>query len=90
VTDSDDSVAIDSWTHDGELRRLAADYSAFRFRTQSGWDRRQPRWVAERVKGLDAGLHTVITTDLGELLAALACDSDQAELRRQAVLRALL
>ena len=54
-----------------ELRRLAADYPAFRFRTQTGYDRKRMRWVAERVQGLDAGLHTVITTDLAELRAVL-------------------
>ena len=30
------------------------------------------RWVAERISGLDAGLHTVITTDLDELRAVLS------------------
>ena len=55
-----------------ELRRLAAAYPAFRFRTQGGWDHRQVRWVAERIRGIDPGLHTVITTDLAELRAALA------------------
>ena len=49
----------------GELRRLAADYPAFRFRTQAGHDRMRMRWVAERVQGLDAGLHTHLTLILG-------------------------
>ena len=56
----------------GELRRLAGDYPAFRFRTQAGHDRMRMRWVAERISGLDAGLHTVITTDLDELRAVLS------------------
>ncbi len=60
-----------------ELNRLAADYPAFRFRTQRGWDRTRLRWVAERVRGLDMGVHTMITTDLRELRAALdAYDSN--------------
>ena len=63
-----DALDVDVY---GELRRLAADFPAFRFRIQGGWDRRRMRWVAERVRGLDAGLHTVITTDLAELRAAL-------------------
>ena len=59
----------------GELRRLAADFPAFRFRIQGGWDRKRTRWAAERVRGMDAGLHTVITTDLDELRAALELDA---------------
>ena len=61
-------------TVQAELRRLAAGYPAFRFRTQQGWDRGRLRWVAERIQGTDAGLHTVITTDLAELHAALEGD----------------
>lgn len=51
-----------------------------RFRTQRGWDHQRLRWVAERIDGMDAGLHTVITTDLDELRAALASDLDQTDL----------
>ena len=60
-----------------ELRRLAADYPTFRFRTQRGWDRTRLRWVAERVHGLDAGVHTVITTELSELRATLSAVTPQ-------------
>jgi hypothetical protein len=76
VTDSNDSVTLDSWDRTGELARLAAAYPAFRFRTQRGWDRTRLRWVAERIRGLDEGLHTAITTDLGELRAALGTPAD--------------
>ena len=63
-----------------ELERLAENYPAFRFRTQGGWDHRKVRWVAERIRGTDEGLHTVITTDLCELHSALDgdCSRDQA------------
>jgi hypothetical protein len=71
VTDSNDPVTLDSWDRTGGLQRLAADYPAFRFRIQQGWDRTRLRWVAERIRGLDEGLHTAITTDLAELRAAL-------------------
>lgn len=54
-----------------ELERLAAEYPAFRFSTRAGWDRERVRWVAERIRAADTGVHTVITTDLGELRAAL-------------------
>ncbi len=47
------------------------------FRIQRGWDRTRLCWVAERVRGLDVGVHTVITTDVHELRAALdAYDSN--------------
>jgi hypothetical protein len=32
--------------------------------------------VAERIRGMDEGLHTVITTDLSELRAALGTPAD--------------
>jgi len=73
-----------------ELNRLAAAHPAFRFGTQRGWDRTRLRWVAERINGLNPGLHIVITADLTELHAALAADAAQRELRREAALRALL
>ena len=45
------------------LRALAAGYPGFRFfREPRGWHR-QHRWIAERVKGAEPGLHTVITAD---------------------------
>jgi len=76
VTDSNSSVTLDSWDRTDELARLAADYPAFRFRTQHGWDRIGLRWVAERIRGLDEGLHTAITTDRSELRAALGTPPD--------------
>lgn len=54
-----------------ELDRLAADYPEFRFSIRAGWDHDRVRWVAERTRGLDPGVHTVVTTDLDELRAAL-------------------
>ena len=77
----------------GGLRRLAADYPAFRFRTRPGHDRTRLRWVAERIRGMDAGLHTVITTDFDELRAALDADARRSwpgRLTREQALRALL
>ena len=55
------------------LGLLAARYPAFRFRRERLEPRGQ-RWIALRKKGLDPGLHTLITADLGELRAALAED----------------
>ena len=55
------------------LGPLHARYPAFRFRcAQVGW--LGPRWVGERINGLDPGLHTMITADLAELREALAQD----------------
>lgn len=76
MTDSNETVTVDAWDRTGELQRLAAEYPAFRFRTQHGWDRSRLRWVAERIRGLDEGLHTAITTDLAELRAALGTQAD--------------
>jgi hypothetical protein len=67
----------DAYAVHAELGRLAAAYPAFRFRTQAGWDRKSIRWVAERIRGLDPGLHTVITADLSELIAALVAAETQ-------------
>lgn len=55
------------------LGGLIAGYPAFRFRYASV-GRHGDRWIAERVNGLDLGLHTVITADLSELREALAHD----------------
>jgi hypothetical protein len=53
-----------------ELGLLAAQYPQFRFRRENiGW--RGPGWIAERLNGLDPGLHTAITSDIEELRAAL-------------------
>ena len=55
------------------LGSLHARYPAFRFGyAQVG--RLGHRWIAERANGLDPGLHTMISADLGELLAALCAD----------------
>ncbi len=57
------------------LGSLHARYPAFRFRVaEVGW--LGCRWIAERIKGLDPGLHTMITADLAELRDAL--DQDEA------------
>ncbi len=57
------------------LGSLHSSYPAFRFRcAQVGWPGR--RWIAERINGLDPGLHTMITADLAELHEAL--DQDEA------------
>jgi len=57
------------------LGSLHARYPAFRFSyAQVGWLGR--RWIAERINGLDYGLHTMITADLAELRDAL--DQDEA------------
>lgn len=56
-----------------DLGALIACYPQFRFcRTRIG--HRGIRWVAERANGLEPGLHTMITADLGELRAALDAD----------------
>lgn len=73
-----------------ELERLAREYPAFRFTTLDGRGHREPRWVAERIRGLDPGLHTVITADLGELRASLDYYRLASRLARNAALRALL
>lgn len=54
-----------------ELARLAAEYPAFRFRAEAGWLGDRLRWIAERIRGLEPGVHTVITADLGELRTEL-------------------
>lgn len=79
MTDSNVSVTLDSGVQECELYRLAADYPAFRFRTQQGWDRTRLRWVAERIRGIDGGLHTVITTDLSELRTALSAPANDPD-----------
>jgi|ERR1022692_757182 hypothetical protein len=86
VTDGNDSLTLDSWDRTEELQRLATEYPAFRFRTQQGWDRTRLRWVAERIRDMDEGLHTAITTDLADLRAALprrreAAEREEAEAR---------
>lgn len=54
---------------------LHTHYPAFRFlRGPVGW--LGQRWIAERIDGLDSGLHTLITADLDELCVAL--DADKA------------
>jgi hypothetical protein len=59
------------------LRALAAGYPEFRFfREPRGWHP-QFRWIAERVKGAEPGLHTVITADFSELQTALAQDRER-------------
>ncbi len=55
------------------LALLIARYPAFRF-YHAPVGQRSARWIAERINSGDPGLHTVITPDLGELLAALAQD----------------
>jgi hypothetical protein len=59
---------------------LIAKYPAFRF-FHAPIGRRSARWIAERIKGSDPGLHTVITDDLGELMDALAQDRGRHGLR---------
>ena len=60
------------------LRDLAAGHPEFRFfRAPTCWSRGQ-RWVAERVRGLDPGVHTVITAHLSELREALRQDHGSA------------
>jgi hypothetical protein len=54
-----------------ELDRLASMYPAFWF-TLEVIGRHGSSWVARRKNGLRPGLHTVITSDLAELHAALA------------------
>jgi len=54
-----------------ELDRLAAAYPAFQFGYRPT-GRHGSCWTAERKNGLDPGLHTLITSDLSELLATLA------------------
>ena len=54
-----------------ELDSLTTAYPAFRFRRDLA-GRHGSCWVAERKDGLGQGVHTVITGDLAELLAALA------------------
>jgi len=56
-----------------EISRLTVAYPAFRFGCQMV-GRHGSCWVAERKNGLHPGLHTVITSDLGELHAALAAE----------------
>ncbi len=59
---------------------LIAKYPAFRFsHAPVGW--RGARWIAERVRVRDPGLHTIITADLGELMDALALDRRRHGLR---------
>ncbi len=56
---------------------LIASYPAFRF-SYGRAGRHGCRWVAERVNGLDLGLHTMITADFTELRDALAKDARYA------------
>ena len=53
------------------LARLTTAYPAFRFSRESV-GRHGPCWVAERRNRMAYGVHTVITTDIGELHAALS------------------
>jgi len=59
------------------LSLLTALYPAFRFRRER-LGPRGPRWVAVRRNGRDPGVHTVITSDLGELRAALDQEARRA------------
>ncbi len=73
MTDSDDAVTSESAWAGSDLGVLIACYPQFRFcRARIG--HRGLRWVAERIDGTRSGLHTMITPDLRELLAALAAD----------------
>jgi hypothetical protein len=54
-----------------ELDCLTAAFPAFRF-SYRAVGRHGTCWVAERKDGLSPGLHTLITSDLAELRAALA------------------
>ena len=54
-----------------EIDRLTAAYPAFRF-SREHIGRHGACWVAERRRRRSTGLHTVITSDLGELLAAIS------------------
>lgn len=56
-----------------QLRLLTLTYPAFRFRRERA-PRGGLRWAAERINGLDPGLHTLITADLHELRQALIQD----------------
>jgi hypothetical protein len=63
----DDTGHVLGWLH--------RQYPAFRFLCGPvGWH--SQRWTAERIDGLDPGLHTLITADLRELCSAL--DADRA------------
>ncbi len=55
---------------------LIALFPAFRF-CHVPIGTRGNRWIAERVSGHESGLHTIITADLTELLAALATDRNR-------------
>jgi len=47
-----------------ELNQLAGAYPAFRFRTQGSPRSEGLRWVAERIDGLNPGLHPAMTRTL--------------------------
>jgi hypothetical protein len=70
VTVSNDSVTS-TFPYWRELDDLKAAFPAFRF-SHRPVGRHGSCWVAERKNGLDPGVHTLITSDLSELRAALA------------------
>jgi hypothetical protein len=70
VTVSNEPVTATSYGP-SELDRLASMYPAFRF-TLEVIGRHGSCWVARRKSGMRPGPHTVITSDLAELHAALA------------------
>ena len=59
---------------------LIAKYPAFRF-YHAPVGQRGARWVAERIYARDPGLHTFITDDLRELMAALSQDRSSRGIR---------
>jgi len=60
---------------------LIAKYPEFRLQHAPVGPQRN-RWIAERINGHEPGLHTLITADLAEFLAALAHDRKGRRLRQ--------